>query len=286
MNKFKAIISLSKPNIILSVALTGLCGMVLAQGYLPDLKIIFFTLVSLIFSAGGSAIINNLIEEDKDKLMERLSKRVKYFNIVGSRNLTIIASFLITFSLGISFFKINIVNFSFTLLAILSYTVYYTLFLKRSSPFGTVLGGIPGALPVIIGFSAIEPNISILYLNGIIMFIFMMLWQPPHFWLLAQYQAEDYEKAGFPVMPLIYGKKFTNYLIMIYSLSLLPFSLFFWLNGTASSYFAIIAIGLASIFLYLIYSSFKNNDKYKIAFLFSIIYMLLIHISLISDIVF
>ena len=88
------------------------------------------------------------------------------------------------------------------------------------------------------------------------------------------------------IRPLIYGKKFTNYLIMIYSLSLLPFSLFFWLNGTASNYFAIIAIGLASIFLYLIYSSFKNNDKYKIAFLFSIIYMLLIHISLISDIVF
>ena len=116
------------------------------------------------------------------------------------------------------------------------------------------------------------------------MFIFMMLWQPPHFWLLAQYQADDYKKAGFPVMPLIYGKKFTNYLIMIYSLSLLPFSLFFWFNGSASNSYAVSAIILGLSFLYIVYKSFKDNTKYKSAFLFSILYMLLIHISLIINI--
>ena len=235
MKKLKALISLSKPNIILSVGLTGLTGMILANRGIPDIKLVFFTMISLILSASGAAMINNIIEQDKDKLMERLSKRVESLILIGEKNLTIIASFLTTFSLGVSFFLINTTNFIFTLAAILSYTIYYTLFLKRSSPFGTVLGGIPGALPVLIGFSSVDPNISELYINGIIMFIFMMLWQPPHFWLLAQYQADDYKKAGFPVMPLIYGKKFTNYLIMIYSLSLLPFSLFFWFSGIASN---------------------------------------------------
>ena len=201
MKKLKALISLSKPNIILSVGLTGLTGMILANRGIPDIKLVFFTMISLILSASGAAMINNIIEQDKDKLMERLSKRVESLTLIGEKNLTIIASFLTTFSLGVSFFLINTTNFIFTLAAILSYTIYYTLFLKRSSPFGTVLGGIPGALPVLIGFSSVDPNISELYINGIIMFIFMMLWQPPHFWLLAQYQADDYKKAGFPVMP-------------------------------------------------------------------------------------
>ena len=227
MNYFSALISLSKPNIILSVGLTGLTGMVLAKGSFPEVSIIFYTLLSLILSAAGAAMINNLIEKDSDKLMKRLSSRVESLNLIGSTNLTVIASFLITFSLGISFFKINIINFYFTLAAILSYTIYYTLFLKKSSPFGTVLGGIPGALPVLIGFASISPDLSISFINGIVMFTFMMLWQPPHFWLLAQFLAEDYKNAGFPVMPIVYGKTYTDYLIMIYSLSLIPFSLYF-----------------------------------------------------------
>ena len=284
MNYFSALISLSKPNIILSVGLTGLTGMVLAKGSFPEVSIIFYTLLSLILSAAGAAMINNLIEKDSDKLMKRLSSRVESLNLIGSTNLTVIASFLITFSLGISFFKINIINFYFTLAAILSYTIYYTLFLKKSSPFGTVLGGIPGALPVLIGFASISPDLSISFINGIVMFTFMMLWQPPHFWLLAQFLAEDYKNAGFPVMPIIYGKTYTDYLIMIYSLSLIPFSLYFWVIGIASKFYAITALIIGLTFLFSVYKTFKSKQSYKIAFIFSIFYMLILHTALIIDI--
>ncbi len=284
MNYFSALISLSKPNIILSVGLTGLTGMVLAKGSFPEVSIIFYTLLSLILSAAGAAMINNLIEKDSDKLMKRLSSRVESLNLIGSTNLTIIASFLITFSLGISFFKINIINFYFTLAAILSYTIYYTLFLKKSSPFGTVLGGIPGALPVLIGFASISPDLSISFVNGIVMFTFMMLWQPPHFWLLAQFLAEDYKNAGFPVMPIVYGKTYTDYLIMIYSLSLIPFSLYFWVIGIASKFYAITALIIGLTFLFSVYKTFKSKQSYKTAFIFSIFYMLILHTVLIIDI--
>jgi len=284
MNYFSALISLSKPNIILSVGLTGLTGMVLAKGSFPEVSIIFYTLLSLILSAAGAAMINNLIEKDSDKLMKRLSSRVESLNLIGSTNLTVIASFLITFSLGISFFKINIINFYFTLAAILSYTIYYTLFLKKSSPFGTVLGGIPGALPVLIGFASISPYLSISFINGIVMFTFMMLWQPPHFWLLAQFLAEDYKNAGFPVMPIVYGKTYTDYLIMIYSLSLIPFSLYFWVIGIASKFYAITALIIGLTFLFSVYKTFKSKQSYKMAFIFSIFYMLILHTVLIIDI--
>ena len=93
MKKLKALISLSKPNIILSVGLTGLTGMILANRGIPDIKLVFFTMISLILSASGAAMINNIIEQDKDKLMERLSKRVESLTLIGEKNLTIIASF-------------------------------------------------------------------------------------------------------------------------------------------------------------------------------------------------
>ncbi|MEC9382205.1 MAG: heme o synthase [Thermodesulfobacteriota bacterium] len=284
MKYLLALFSLCKPNIILSVGLTGFTGMILASKSLPDSELITFTLLSLIFSAAGSAIINNIIERKKDELMERLAKRVEALKMVGIKSASFFASLLITFSLGLSYFFVNTTNCILIVIAILSYTVYYTLFLKRSSPFGTVLGGIPGALPVIIGFSSIEPNISKNYIEVLVLFIFMMLWQPPHFWALAQHLADDYKKAGFPVMPLVYGQKYTNYLIAIYSLALLPISLYFWIIGVASSFYAFIAIIMGIGFLYTVFLSFKKKNHYILVFLFSIFYMLVINLSLAADI--
>ena len=286
MNYLRALISLAKPNIILSVGLTGFTGMVLAAGSLPDPKLILSALVSLVFSAAGSAMINNIIEREKDELMDRLVKRVQALKLVGIKSLSFFAALLITFSLGISLFFINYLNFFLILLAILSYTIYYTLFLKKSSPFGTVLGGIPGALPVLIGYSAINPEISFHYIDVLILFLFMMIWQPPHFWSLSQHFADDYKKAEFPIMPIIYGQKYTNYLIAIYSLALLPISLYFWIVGIASSFYAFIAILMGVCLLWLVFVSFKNRNHYKNVFLFSILYMLIINLSLSLDIIF
>ncbi|NSW88147.1 protoheme IX farnesyltransferase [bacterium] len=286
MKYLKAIISLSKPNIILSVGLTGYTGMVIAYQGAPPMGLSFISLLCLIFSAAGSAMVNNIIERENDELMERLEARVKALKLVGIRNLSMIAAFLITTSLALSFLYINTLNFYLIFLAIISYTVYYTLFLKKSSPFGTVLGGIPGALPVIIGYSSIQPELSIAYLDIIVLFLFMMMWQPPHFWALAQHLLDDYEKGGFPTMPIVYGQEFTNYLIMIYSLALLPISLYFWIVGICSNFYGIMAIVLGSLFLYLVFLSFKEKKYYKSVFLFSILYMLLINISIVLDIIF
>ena len=286
MKYLKAVISLAKPNIILSVGLTGFTGIVIAQDGAPPLTTALLTLLCLIFSAAGSAMVNNLIERENDQLMERLEGRVKSLKLVGVKNLSMIAAFLLTTSLALSVIFINLLNFSLILLAILSYTVYYTMFLKKSSPFGTVLGGIPGALPVIIGYSAIQPELSIAYIDIVVLFLFMMMWQPPHFWALAQHLLDDYEKGGFPTMPIVYGQEYTNYLIMIYSLALLPISLYFWIVGICSNFYGVMAIALGASFLYLVFLSFKQKKHYKSVFLFSILYMLLLNIFISVDIIF
>ncbi|MGB3365824.1 MAG: UbiA family prenyltransferase, partial [Thermodesulfobacteriota bacterium] len=186
-------------------------------------------------------------------------------------------------SLFISFYYLNYIAALLIIAAILSYTLLYTLYLKRSSPYGTILGGLPGALPVLIGYAAIQPNIG---LDGYILFAFMMLWQPPHFWALAQKYKLDYKNAGVPVMPVAMGAKFTNIMILIYSISLLPLSLSFWFLGYTSAYFAIMAIIFGGYFEYVIIKCTITNSGYGNAFAISILYMLGIMAALILDLSF
>lgn len=274
-------ILLSKPGIILSVAFTGFAGMVVAQLGIPSFKITVLGILSLLLSAAGSAILNNILDKKIDKQMTRLNKRVEALETLGDKNALIISLAMILISIAISVLYLNLVNTSLILLAILSYTIIYTLFLKRSSPFGTILGGIPGALPIVIGYTAIKPSIG---LDAIVLFVFMILWQPPHFWALAQKYKDQYEKAGVPVMPVVFGAKYTNILILLYSLSLVPLTLTLWLMGLNSSYFALFALIVGIYFEFTVIKSVMDNKSYGKAFSMSIIYMLAIMISLVVDI--
>jgi protoheme IX farnesyltransferase len=274
---------LSKPGIIVSVAFTGFAGMVVATKGLPSVSLILLTMLALLLSAAGSAILNNVLDKQLDVLMDRLSKRARALEVVGENTAIVIAILFIVISLFISFYYLNYIAALLIIAAILSYTLLYTLYLKRSSPFGTILGGLPGALPVLIGYAAVQPNIG---LDGYILFAFMMLWQPPHFWALAQKYKLDYKKAGVPVMPVALGTKFTNIMILIYSVSLLPLSLSFWFLGYASAYYAILAIIFGGYFEYVIIKSTVTDTGYGRAFAISIFYMLGIMAALILDLSF
>ncbi|HXG31122.1 MAG TPA: heme o synthase [Thermodesulfobacteriota bacterium] len=274
-------IVLSKPGIILSVAFTGFAGMVLAYRGIPSLDLILLAVSSLLLSAAGAAILNNLLDKEIDVLMKRLTSRVEAMRVVGERAAISIAVLFILVSLSISFYFLNPVNTVLILSAILSYTLLYTLYLKRSSPYGTILGGVPGAVPVLIGYSAVSPRIGV---DGIILFLFMILWQPPHFWALAQKYREDYRRAGIPVMPVALGTKYTNVFMLLYSLSLLPLSLSLWFFGYCSSYYAITAVISGTYFEYVMIKSALKNSNYGKAFGVSILYMLAIMASLIIDI--
>ncbi len=272
---------LLKPRIILSVGFTGFAGMVLAKGGIPSSDLTVFAISSLLLSASGAAILNNILDRNVDIFMERLTKRVEALEIVGEKAALLIASLFILVSLFVSFYFLNIVNAVLIISAILSYTLLYTLYLKRTSPYGTILGGLPGALPVLIGYSAVNPRIEI---DGLILFLFMILWQPPHFWALAQKYKDDYKRAGVPVMPVVFGSKYTNIITLIYSLSLLPLSLSLWFFGYCSTYYAISVIIVGIYFEYAVIRSVVKNSEYGKAFGVSILYMLVLMASLVIDV--
>ena len=272
---------LSKPGIIVSVAFTGVAGMVVAARSLPPAETVFLCALSLLLSAAGAAILNNLLDKKIDSKMSRLDKRVEALKTLGDANAWALSLAMMAAALLVSLLCFNLLNAALILAAILSYTLLYTLFLKRTSPFGTVLGGLPGALPVLVGYTAVGPEIRF---DGIVVFVFMMLWQPPHFWVLAQKYRNDYERAGVQVLPVAFGTKYTNMLILIYSLSLIPLTFVLWLIGTNTVYFAAFAAAAGAYFNYLVIRSVREGGGYGKAFSASIVYMLLIMVGIVVDI--
>ena len=163
----------------------------------------------------------------------------------------------------------------------LSYAVWYTLYLKRRGPFGAIVGGLPGALPVLIGCYGISDRFAP---DVWLLFAFMMLWQPAHFWALTLKIQGDYEEGGVPVLPLVYGNDYTRLYILIYGLSLPPLAL---AVGLSAGYSLVYLIGSGIASFYYVFRTVRGiyrQEQYGRAFFASIIYMLVLMLLLNLDI--
>ncbi|HRP67976.1 MAG TPA: heme o synthase [Turneriella sp.] len=286
------LIRLAKGGIIFTVVITGFTGMLMAKRWVPPVWDVLWVVASLTLSSGASALMNNLFDYDLDKNMKRTLWRSGLIDRFGKRNLWILAAVASVLSL------VPLIVFQrwwalfFTVAAIFSYAVWYTIYLKRRGPFGAIVGGLPGALPVLIGAYAVSDRFAP---DVWLLFAFMMLWQPAHFWALALKIQGEYAKGGIPVLPLVYGNEYTRLYILLYGFSLPPLALGVGLSG-GYSLFYLIASSVASVhFLYRtirgIYPQ-TNKDangevappQYGRAFFASIIYMMVVMLLVIADI--
>jgi len=275
------IIRLAKGSIIFTVVVTGFTGMLMARRSLPNLWETCWVLLSLTLSSGSSAIMNNLLDYEMDKHMRRTQWRSEAIDRLGRRNLWLLALTMSALSFVPLIHYGRLYAAVFTALAIASYAIWYTLYLKRRGPFGAIVGGLPGALPVLIGAYAISdrfaPDIWLL-------FAFMMLWQPAHFWALTLKIQGEYEKGGVPVLPLVYGNEYTQLYILLYGLSLPPLALAI---GLVAGYGWVYLIGSGLASLYYVIRTVRGiyrQEQFGRAFFASIIYMLVIMVLLNLDI--
>src|SRR3990172_1807753 len=203
-------------------------------------------LAMIIAAASGAAIVNGILDAPMDARMPRLSVRVEAMNKVGGQG-----------------------------------TLALSLGLKRRPPYGTIPGGIPGALPVLIGYSAVAGRLGA---DGIMLFLVMLLWQPPHFWALALAHMEEYRDAGVPVLPVALGEPYTKILIFLYAVSLLPTTIALWAFGYCSGGFALISLLLFFFFFFFFYRNVVGRRRYRRAFGASIFYILGILLAVIVDV--
>jgi len=272
---------IAKPGIAAGVAVAGMAGMVLAEEGIPSPRVLLLCLSSILLAASGSAILNGIFDSRMDARMPRLSGRVAAMRRVGARGAVCLAILLIACGLFLAYRFLNGTAALLVLSAILSYTLLYTLVLKRRSPYGTIPGGIPGALPVLIGYSAVSGRIGP---DGWILFLVMLLWQPPHFWALALKYQDQYRDAGVPVLPVVRGEPYTRVLIFLYAVALLPMSLALWAFGYCSGRFAAAAVLLWAGFLLSYYRNAVARRRYGRAFGASIVYLMGLFAALVGDI--
>jgi len=274
------LLTITKPGIAGGVALSGLAGMALAARGLPDRGTLLACTVCIVLAATGSAILNVVFEEKTDALMPRVSKRAEALARIGAGRAATLAIILIASSVIASFFLLNEVTALLIISAVVSYTFVYTLFLKKSSPYGTVTGGIPGALPALIGYSAVTSRIGV---DGFILFFVMLLWQQPHFLALALKHRRQYAAAGIPVMPVVLGEQYTKAFIFIYATALLPLPLALFIFGYCSVYFAVFSVSLGIFLLAFYYIQIVRRNAYGRAFGASIFYIIALLAAVVAD---
>jgi protoheme IX farnesyltransferase len=264
------LIRLARPGIMVAVLLAGYAGMVLSARSFPSVRVTVVCLTVLLLSAAGSAMLNGLLELSRDREMVRLRGRVAALGRFGESRLLFTALACIATALMLALTGLNLLTAILTLAAVLFYTLLYTLGLKRWSPWGAVPGGVPGALPVLIGQAAAGGAIDA---GGLLLFATLFLWQPPHFWLLALSWQDDYRAAGIPVLPAVRGEGYTSLLIFLYTIPLLPVTLALAAAGPCSLRFALWA-GLSwGLLLYAFYHYTARSRRFDLAFRASLIYL-------------
>lgn len=262
--------------------LAGYAGMVTAARGLPEPGTVLICLASLLLAAAGSAMLNGLLDLPLDRGMGRVRLRVRALDATGPARLLGAALSCIAVALLLALSLSRLV-FLLTLAAVILYALVYTLILKRRSPWGAVPGGIPGALPALIGQAAVTGFIEP---AGLLLFTVIFLWQPPHFWLLALRYREEYRAAGVPVLPVACGESFTRAMILLFVMPLLPATLALPLTGCGSPLLAAVA---TLLWLYLLAACWRHAvraERFERAFRASVIYLTALLAAVILDIFF
>ncbi len=277
-----AYIQLTKPSIIYLLVLTAATAMFLVDGFETNLLMALTGIFGIGLIAASSAAINQILDLEIDGKMKRTDRRplvsgkIPVINaITFAAILFIIGSFLLlTFN--------NFLSWALTVATWIFYAFLYTRILKFAGPQNIVIGGLAGAMPPVLGWVALTGSISPLPL---LLVAIIFVWTPPHFWALAIDRIEDYENANVPMMPVVKGIEYTKIQILLYSFLLLACSLLPFAIGSLGIFYFISASSLGLIFIFLAARLMqdKNNSGAIPFFLYSIIYLTILFVSMILD---
>ena len=220
IKKIQGLFYLMKPRVMILVVFTAFVGMVLAPETVNPLTS-FYILLSITLGAGSAAAFNMWFDRDIDKEMERTKNRPIPLGIITPLEALLFGIFTGFFSLIFMYFFFNYLSILLLLFIILFYILIYTALLKRKISLNIVIGGAAGAIPPIIGWTAVIPEINFLPIS---LFLIIFFWTPPHFWALSVYRFNDYEKVKVPMLPNVTSIDDTKNQIIYYTVLLIILS--------------------------------------------------------------
>ncbi len=215
--RIAAYVALTKPRIIELLLVTTVPTMIVAERGLPSLWLVTCTVLGGTFAAGGANAINMYVDRDIDRLMERTKRRPLVTGAMSPRAALTFAICLEVVAFAFLWATVNLLSAVLAVAACLFYVFVYTLWLKRSSSRNIVIGGAAGAVPTLIGWSAVTGTLD---WAPVILFAIIFYWTPPHFWALAIRYRDDYAAADVPMLPVVESLRRTSVRILGYTLLL------------------------------------------------------------------
>jgi heme o synthase len=281
--RVKDFVLLSKPIIVLLLLVTTYAGMVVGGKGIPALAITFWTMLGGALAAGGSSALNQFIDREIDKAMQRTAKRpLPDGRLTPAEGVAYgTGAVIVSFFLLAAF--VNLLAALLALVGAIYYVLLYSIWLKRLTVQNIVIGGGAGAIPPLVGWAAASGSLNI---PSLFLFAIVFLWTPPHFWALALVRAKDYARAGIPMLPVVQGEHATRKQIFIYTLELVALTLLMPLFNITGSVFLISAVVLGA---WLIHSAWRVLHKggNKIAwkmYRYSSMYLAFLFLALVLDV--
>ena len=273
--------ALMKPRVMSLVVLTALTGFMAAPGHVHPV-VGFAAILAISVGAGASGALNMWYDADIDAKMARTALRpVPSGKVAAGEALAfgLILSALSVLLLGV---VANWFSAAFLAFTIFFYAVVYTMWLKRSTPQNIVIGGAAGAFPPMIGYAAAGGGVT---LESFVLYAIIFVWTPPHFWSLALYRAEDYAKAGLPMLPVTHGRRYTQLMIVLYTFALIAVTLLPFAIRMSGLLYLAAAVVLGAIFLGYAMRLQRNysHELARATFKYSIVYLAALFSALLVD---
>ena len=275
-------IELMKPRVMSLVVFTALVGLLIAPGHIHPV-IGLTALICIAVGAGAAGALNMWYDADIDARMARTAARPIPAGRVARGEALAFGLTLAAFSVVVLGLLVNVLAALLLAATIAFYVLVYTMWLKRTTPQNIVIGGAAGALPPMIGWAAATGGVSI---EPILLFLIIFLWTPPHFWALSLYRAEDYARAGVPMLPVVAGPQETRRQILLYTLLLAPLGAAPWFLGYAGATYGVAALVTGAVMIALAFRVRAERQGYVAAkqmFAFSILYLFLLFAMLLVD---
>lgn len=273
---------LCKPRVVLLMLLTSVIGMFMAAPGMVAWQVLLFGNLGIALCASSAAAVNHLVDRRIDLVMARTRNRPVAQGRVDTMHAIMFALILGMAGMAMLILLINQLTAWLTLASLLGYAVIYTMWLKRATPQNIVIGGLAGAAPPLLGWTAVTGSIDG---HGLLLVLIIFAWTPPHFWALAVHRRDDYAKADIPMLPVTHGIRYTKIHTLLYTLILFAVTLMPYATHMSGPLYLLGAIVLDAGFLYwaVVMLIGKNPNAAMQTFRYSIVYLMALFMIMLLD---
>jgi len=281
-SRFHEYLELTKPRVVALLVFCAVIGMFLAVPGIPPWRALVFGTLGIWMASGSAAAFNHLIDQRIDKLMARTAHRPLATGHLTPRQVLSFALTLGVLSMLILVFLVNPLTALLTFGGLIGYAVIYTAYLKRATPQNIVIGGLAGAIPPVLGWTAVT---GALHPFALQLCLIIFVWTPPHFWALAIFRRDDYSRAQVPMLPVTHGVVFTRWHVLFYTILLVLVTLLPALTGYSGMVYLGGAVVLGAGFLYYAVRLLNPPDEFFAmkVFNYSIVYLMALFAFLLAD---